>query len=191
MAPPSRQFPSTAHVIVALVISLGLWAIMVFWTLAYLRRLAGGLEPFDLRPFGYDVGEARALLFALSEIGRDYYANVQLTLDTAYPATYALSRGLLLWWLTLPGRVANRAFPLPARSALVALPIITAGFDYLENAGIAAMLAAGPQVDADLVAWASFWTQAKSMVGLVTEVTAMFLLLVAFARWWHRRKSGS
>ena len=86
MASPSGQFPRTAYVIVAMIVSIGLWAFMVFVTLAYLRRISGGLEPFDLRPFGYDVEEARALLAALSQIGRDYYANVQLQLDTAYPA---------------------------------------------------------------------------------------------------------
>src|SRR5947207_7600759 len=91
---------------------------MAFWTLAYLRRISGGLEPFDLRPFGYDLAEARALLFALSEFGRDYYLNIQLQLDTAYPFTYALSRVLRLWCLTIPGRAADFAIPFPARLPL-------------------------------------------------------------------------
>lgn len=193
MAPPPRprQYPPTGHVIVALAASIGLWAFMVFWTLAYLRHIAGGLEPFDLRPFGYSVEEARAFLFALSEVGRDYYIDVQLKLDAIYPATYALSRGLLLWWLTQPGRVADRPLPLAVRVMLVALPILTAALDYRENEGIAAMLHAGPQVDADIVAQASFWTRAKSLAGMVTEVISVALLLFVFARWWHRRKRAS
>ena len=191
MATLRRQYPPTGHVILALAVSIGLWAFMVFWTLAYLRHIAGGLEPFDLRPFGYDVEEARAFLYALNEIGRDYYLSVQLQLDTVYPATYALSRGLLLWWLTLPGRVADRPLPLAVRVMLVVLPVITAGLDYRENEGIAAMLHAGARVDADIVAQASFWTRAKSLAGLVTEVTSVALLLFVFARWWHRRYAGS
>ena len=185
----SDQFPRTAHVVVALIISFALWGFMVFWTLAYLRRISGGLEPFDLRPFGYTTAEAQALLRALSEIGRAYYAEVQLQLDTAYPALYALSRVLLLLWLTAPGRTAAKPVPLPARIVLLALPILTAWFDYFENDGIAAMLAAGPQVSADLVARASFWTQAKSLAGLFTEVICLALLAIAFLRWRQRRKT--
>ena len=106
--PPKEQFPRTAQMAVALIVSFVLWGVMVSWTLAYLRRTAGGLAPFDLRPFGYTPDEARTLLHALSGIGRAYYADVQLQLDTAYPAVYALSRGLLLFWLTAPGRTAGR-----------------------------------------------------------------------------------
>ena len=60
--------------------------------------------------------------------------------------------------------------------ALLALPLLTAAFDYLENHGIAEMLAAGPKVAPDLVAWASFWTQAKSIAALTTELTCVVLL---------------
>src|SRR5437016_5747072 len=99
MAPDPKQFPRSGHVFVLMLVSIALWAVMVFGPLAYLRRTAGGLEPFDLRPFGYTVEDARALLFALSQVGRDYYANVQLSLDNAYPTTFALSRAMLLLWL--------------------------------------------------------------------------------------------
>jgi len=189
MTPRTEQFPRTAHVVVALIVSFALWAVMVFVTLAYLRRIAGGLEPFDLRPFGYTVEEARALLQALSEIGRAYYADVQLQLDTAYPALYALSRALLLLWVTAPGRTAERPLPLPGRIALLALPVATAWFDYFENAGIAQMLAAGPQVSADVVESASFWTRAKSLAGVTTEVICVILAAIAFVRWRHRRRA--
>ncbi len=184
-----EQFPRTGHVVVALIVSFALWGVMVFVTLAYLRRIAGGLAPFDLRPFGYTVEEARALLQALSEIGRAYYADVQLQLDTAYPALHALSRGLLLLWLTAPGRTAERPFPLPLRIALMALPLATAWFDYFENERIAQMLAAGPQVAADVVERASFWTQAKALAGATTETICVVMAAIAFVRWRHRRRA--
>ena len=185
----NEQFPRTGHVVVALIVSFALWGVMMFWTLAYLRRIAGGLEPFDLRPFGYTPEEARALLFALSSIGRTYYADVQLQLDTAYPALYALSRGLLLFWLTAPGRTATQPLPLPARFALLALPLAAAWFDYFENDAIAAMLAAGPQAGDELIERASFWTRAKSLAGLATELMCIVLAAIAFVRWRHRRQS--
>jgi len=190
MRPDPKQLPSARHVFVALVLSIAIWAVMVFWTLAYLRRISGGLDPFDLRPFGYTVEEARAFLTALSQIGRDYYADVQLQLDTIYPAVYALSRALLLLWLTIPGRTADKPLPRPARGVLMALPIAAAVFDYLENEGIAAMLIAGPRVDAELVARTSFWTQAKSLMTFLTELICVILLTIAFVRWLYRRRAG-
>jgi hypothetical protein len=189
LAKDPDRLPRGAHVFVAMVFSTAIWAVMVFWTLAYLRRISGGLTPFDLRPFGYDLGEARTFLVALSQIGRDYYIDIQLTLDTAFPATYALSRGLLIWWLFAPGRLSERPLPRPVQLFLVGLPIATAVFDYRENASITAMLLAGPQVTADVVASASFWTQAKSLFGLLSESTALTLSAIAAMRWYHRRKA--
>jgi hypothetical protein len=190
MTPDRNRYPRSGHVLVALVISIAIWAVMVFWSLAYLRRISGGLEPFDLRPFGYDLTEARTFLAALSQLGRDYYLNTQLALDNAYPFTYALSRALLLLWLTIPGRLADHAVPALARLALVALPIATAACDYVENDAIAAMLMAGPQVDAETVAWASFWTQAKSIGSFVTDGLCVIMLVTVFHRWWQRRYGG-
>ena len=187
--PRNEQFPRTAHVVVALIVSFALWGVMVFWTLAYLRRTAGGLAPFDLRPFGYTPEEARKLLYALSGIGRAYYADVQLQLDTAFPALYALSRGLLLLWLTAPGRTAARPLPLPARLALLLLPLATAWFDYFENEGIAAMLAADQRASDELIERTSIWTQAKSLAALATELVCVILAAIAFVRWRHRRQS--
>ena len=189
MASRTDAFPRTAHVVVALIVSFTLWGIMAFWTVAYLRRVAGGLAPFDLRPFGYTVEEAQALLHALSDIGRRYYADVQLQLDTAFPALYAISRGLLLLWVTAPGRTAERPLPLPARLALLVLPLATAWFDYFENEGIAAMLAAGPQAGDDLIERTSLWTRAKSLAGLATELVCVSLAAIAYMRWRHRRRA--
>jgi len=186
MTSRADAFPRTAHVVVALIVSFALLALMVFWTVAYLRQIAGGLEPFDLRPFGYTVEEARTLLHALSDIGRRYYADVQLQLDTAFPALYALSRVLLLLWLTAPGRTAEKPWPLGVRAALLGLPILAAWFDYFENDGIAAMLTAGPEVGADVVARASFWTQAKWIAVLITEAICVSLLALALMRWRRR-----
>jgi hypothetical protein len=190
MTPDRNRYPRSGHVLVAMVVSTAIWAVMVFWTLAYLRRVSGGLAPFDLRPFGYGVEEARTFLAALSQIGRDYYLNIQLSLDNAYPFTYAFSRALLLLWLTIPGRLSDRAMPPLARAALAALPIATAACDYVENDAIAKMLTAGPKVDADTVAWASFWTQAKSFAGLISEGLAVILGVTVFHRWWQRRYGG-
>src|SRR5581483_765869 len=117
-----------------------LWAAMFFGPLAHLRELSGGVAPFDIRLRGYSYDEARYFLNAIGREGRDYYASPELLIDTFYPPLYALSRGLALWWLTMPRRL--RAAPLPAslRVALVAVPIAMACLDMFENVCIAAML---------------------------------------------------
>ena len=181
------RFPSGRLVLGLLAVSIALWAVMVFGTLAHLTAAAEGAQPFDLRPRGYSIGEARALLTMLGEAGRAYYADVQLALDTVYPATYALSRALAIWWLTAPGRA--RAAPLPAalRWALIVPALAAAGFDYRENALIAKMLAAGPAVGDEIVSSASAATQIKSIAGAASETIMIGLALVVFVRWWRRR----
>ena len=128
------RFPSGRLVLGLLAVSIALWAVMVFGTLAHLSDVAEGAQPFDVRPLGYSVGEARALLTMLGEAGRAYYANVQLVLDTVYPATYALSRALAIWWLTMPGRLRTAPIAAAIRLVLIVPPLAAAGFDYWENA---------------------------------------------------------
>jgi hypothetical protein len=106
-----RRFPS-GFLVAALLVASGLmWAVMFFGPLVHLTQLADGLTPFDVRPGGYSYTDARAFLEALGAQGRAYYASPELILDTFYPPLYAVSRGLALWWLTMPGCV--REAPLP------------------------------------------------------------------------------
>jgi hypothetical protein len=169
-----------------LAVSMALWAVMVFGTLAHLSDVAEGAQPFDLRPLGYSVGEARSLLTMLGEVGRAYYADVQLVIDTVYPATYARSRALAIWWLTMPGRL--RAVPVSPvlRWSLIVPPIAAAAFDYRENSLIAKMLSAGPSVADEIVSSASTATQLKSVAGVLAEFTMVGLAVVVFVRWWRR-----
>jgi hypothetical protein len=184
-----RQFLSGRWLIAILLVSIALWAVMVFGKLAHLRRLAGGLDPFDVRPFGYSAGEARLLLDALGEAGREFYARVQLRLDAVYPASYALSRGLLLWWLTAEGRLRAAPIALPLRVLLLCLPAVAAGFDYAENIQIGRMLAAGASIETGVIETASRMTLLKSLVSSVTETCVIVLAIIAGLRWQRRRQS--
>jgi len=175
-------------VLAIMLVSIALWATMIYGTLAHLRQLAGGIDAFDVRPFGYSVPLARALLDALGDSGRDFYAHVQLRLDMVYPATYALSRGCIIWWLTAPGRLSEAAIPTSLRIGLLVLPIATACFDYAENIEIGRMLAAGPNVDAAIIETASRLTIAKSMCGAVTEIGVLALAGAVFLRWRRRTR---
>jgi hypothetical protein len=174
-------------VLVIMITSIALWAFMIFGTLAHLRQLAGGLDPFDTRPFGYGISQARAFLDALGADGRDFYVNVQLRLDAIYPATYAVSRGMVLWWLTASGRLRDTPVPILLRVALLIPTAATAGFDYAENIQIGRMLAAGPTVDASVIETASRMTVCKSFSAAANEA-GIIILAVAAAMRWRRRK---
>ncbi len=160
-----RQFPSGVLVAVLLAASGLLWAVMFFGPLAQLARLAGGVTPFDIRPWGYSYAEAHVFLDAIGEQGRRYYASPELILDAFYPPLYAVSRGLALWWLTMPGRVLEAPLPMKIRSALIAVPILMASLDVIENGCIATMLWTWPELSKGVVEVSSLATQAKIIAG--------------------------
>lgn len=177
------RFPSGRLVLGLLAASIALWAAMVFGTLAHLSDVAEGAQPFDLRPLGYSIGEARTLLTMLGEAGRAYYTDVQLVLDTVYPAVYALSRALAVWWLTMPGRLRDAAVPTAVRGLLLLPPIVATAFDYRENTLIAKMLAAGPAVASEIVTGASLATQLKFVAGTIADLTMIGFAAIAYIRW--------
>ena len=140
-----KQFPSGLLVCALLVASGLVWAMMFFGPLTHLSRLAGGVSPFDIRPMGYSYDEAYAFLNAIGEQGRRYYANRELLLDMFYPPLYATSRVLALWWLTMPGRLRDIPMPLSWRYALIAVPMIMAGWKWVYRANVADMARSFPR----------------------------------------------
>ncbi|MGB5067222.1 MAG: hypothetical protein WBO29_07580, partial [Albidovulum sp.] len=125
------------------------YLVMVVWALPKIKTLAGGLDPFDMRPLGYSGDEARAFLSGLEAAGYDFYLNVQQELDTIFPGLLAI---VLVWSF---GHLATGA----ARWLLMLVSVLAAGFDYLENVAVRAMLLAGPaSVTDSMVASASRWT---------------------------------
>jgi hypothetical protein len=182
-----KQFPSGFLVAVLLAASGLLWAVMFFGPLAHLSRLAGGVSPFDIRPKGYSYVEARAFLEALGEQGRAYYASPELILDAFYPPLYAVSRGLALWWLTMPGRVRRAPLPMWVRCTLIAVPILMASLDVIENGCIAVMLWTWPHLSNGVVEISSLATQVKIIAGALTETLMAGLAVVWLARLFARR----
>jgi hypothetical protein len=184
----AARFPSGWLVALLLVASGALWAVMFFGPLAHLELLAGGVRPFDIRPTGYSYEEARSFLAAIGDEGRAYYANPELVFDTFYPPLYAVSRGFALWWLTMPGRLRERATPLGWRWALIAVPVVMASLDCVENICIAAMLWTWPDLSPGLVHVSSLASQVKIMAGVLTEILMGALAAAAALRWWKRRQ---
>jgi hypothetical protein len=179
-----KQFPS-GLLFCALLVANGLvWAVMFFGPLAHLSRLAGGASLFDIWPMGYSHDEAYAFLNAIGGQGRRYYANRELLLDTFYPPLYAISRGLALWWLTMPGRLREALVLLSWRYVLISVPIIMASLDVVENGCIARMLRTWPSLSHDLVQVSSLATRMKMIAGMLTES-----LMASLAILWLVRRT--
>jgi hypothetical protein len=182
----AARFPSGWLVAVLLVLNGMLWAVMFFGTLAHLQLLAGGAAPFDIRPLGYTYKQAQAFLAAIGEQGRAYYLNPELVIDTFYPPFYAVSRALALWWLTMPGRLYDGATSLRWRWTLVAIPVVMASLDGVENISIAKMLWAWPDLSPGLVQVSSLATRLKFIAGAFTEISMAALAVGAVLRRLRR-----
>lgn len=158
----------------------GVYATMLLWTLPSIQEAAGGLMPFDMRPFGYTHAEALDFLNALRPVGLALYLGPQKWLDIAYPALL----GLFMAWSFL--RLGPGTLP---RVFLVVAALAETAFDYLENIRVRAMLLAGPDGTTEAMSGAaSLATLVKS--GLVTFCLSALLLLVLWHGWrWLRRAS--
>jgi len=160
-----------------LALTLALYFVIIFWSLPRISLEADGITPFDMRPGGYDLDEARAFLTALSDTGRHFYLGTQHLLDWVYPAllgmTFAfgfslLFRGPFLWLLVL-------------------LSLSVAGFDWLENLAVSELLRTNPSVlDVDSVARASRWSVLKS----AATTLAWIVLLAGGALKLLRTRAG-
>ncbi|MBU2993652.1 hypothetical protein Q4555_12560 [Octadecabacter sp. 1_MG-2023] len=158
-------------------IGAAIYLLMVRVTLAHIQAVSGQIA-FDMRPLGYGVADAVALLDALGEEGRSFYLHRQIPLDTLYPALMAVTLVATFCWL-------GRRIPNGRTVRLgVTLSIGTALFDYLENLGVIAMILQGPNVSVPLVYVSSAASIAKS--GLTTA--AVVLLLYSVVVWMWRAR---
>ena len=128
---------------------------------------------FDMSPAGYSYSEAIELLQSLGPEGRNAYLSVQLPIDLVYPVMFAISYALLITW------VLKQFLPMQSRLFSVAfIPVLAGLFDYLENASIASMLNAFPDLSKTLVTIASSFTVVKS--GLTTLFFVILLSALVY-----------
>ncbi len=159
-------------------VTLAVYAAMLLWTLPLISREAGGLRPFDLRPWGYSGEAAQAFLDALSAAGRATYLGTQAALDLVFPPLMAATAALA-FSLILPRR------PAWLWAALIALPLVAMGFDWLENWRVRGLLLAEAPPDNAQVAAASRATVLKS-AAYSLEYLALLAALAAAA--WRKRR---
>lgn len=161
--------------------ALGLYAVMLVWSIPMISSAAGGQPIFDMRPAGYDFEAARSFLSALTPEGRRLYLGLQHRLDSVYPPLVALAIGWASVRLAPPSW--RRAWP-----ALVAPAALAAIFDLLENAAVTGLLTAPlDTMTPAAVARASHFSQLKTGF-TVLSLTLLLGLLVLWAirRPWLR-----
>jgi len=157
---------------------------MLFYSLPIINGHSNGLLPFDLRPSGYDFDEAKIFLNALSVEGVDFYQNVQLKLDTAYPALMAISL-ILAYWILSPIKWGIWRF------VIFPFAIIAAIFDYLENAYICKMLQLGADaITPEIVQTASGFSSNKALFVAISSTILLFLIgLWGWRKFANNRKA--
>ncbi len=156
--------------------TLGVYAVMIVWTLPGISQSAGGLPPFDLRPMGYSPDEARAFLSALGPEGRALYSGPQRILDMAYPALLGF---VLIGALR---HIYAKGWPL---TLLVFVALVGMGFDYLENMRVALLLAG--DVSDEIIAAASRATVMKSVLTSVAMLAVLAGLIRSGWRVWTNK----
>lgn len=157
------------NILILFVITMAVYAAMLFITIPEVLRHADGMTLPDLMPGGYEPQYIRQLLTELGDEGRGVYLHRQLPLDLVYPFLFALTNALILAYLLHRlGRATQKAL-------LIATIPLTAGlFDYLENISTIRMLLRYPDISDVSIRLASVFTVLKS--GLTT---LFFILLIA------------
>lgn len=157
--------------------TLAVYLAMILWSLPFIAAEAGGLVPFDLRPTGYSVSEARVFLEALSDAGRDHYLVTQHMLDRFYPAMLGATLVFSFWLLIRRALIVGLA-ALPAILGMV--------FDYIENARVTTLLTGDAPTDMQIEAahMATILKSGFSTVAFVLLLAAILFRL--YGRWKGR-----
>lgn len=156
------------------------YLIMVLWSLPLISEMAGGGKPFDMRPGGYSMEDARVFLTAITDSGRDFYLNTQQLLDLFYPTLFAISVAIPLAHLV----------PQYWGRTLAVSAIAAGAFDHLENIAVAVMLRVEPDaLTESMVSTASNWTLAKSISTTIASVALLVVLCMKGIVWLKTRKA--
>ena len=156
-------------VVISLLAAMAVYCYMVFVSIPAVMAYEGKLRLFDMKPLGFDFEYAKLLLLSLGTEGRQVYLTRQLPIDMIYPLLFAISGGLLLYYLF------KKAAPTRPRFLLLSLVPILAGLcDYLENIGIISMLRSFPDLSTGTVCFTSTFTIGKS--GLTTLFWLLMLI---------------
>lgn len=126
----------------------------------------------------YNVADVEKRFAAYGAAGRAAYRSFTLSFDLVYAFLYALALAALISLLGKALRISERVLAL-----LAAVPLLAALVDYLEDAGLVALLDQYPRLSPSLVALTSTMTIAKlSLIMLSILMIGSALMLLALRK---------
>lgn len=155
-------------------LTLAVYAYLAVWLGGRLSAFSGGQLPFDLRVFGYNLGDARGYLRALSPEGYALAEGPIYWADTVFPVLLGLT---MLWFM--------RPFAGVFGMVCVMVAMTYVALDWGENAAIQAMLNAGPD-----------WVQPVDVLRASTFTLAKFAaialgVVLVVRQSWQRSRHGA
>jgi hypothetical protein len=163
-----QKYSTGRRVAILFVFTMGVYIIMLFYSIPSTIALAPHMKIFDMSPTGYSAEYAFSLLNAIGSEGRNTYLTVQLPIDFIYPGLFGISYSLLLGWLF------SKSFNYSSKIFYFSfMPMIAGIFDYFENIGIIVMLNSFPSISTRVVEITNIFTISKSCFTIV-----FYILLV-------------
>lgn len=139
---------------------------------------------------GYSPEELYSIFDEIGEEGRAFLFGTLLRADLVLPALLALALALDIIWFSRPGaRVSVQLHPA-ARLAMLAVPLLYAVVDYVENSAIADVLRLYPNIDDVMAEKTSALTAAKSQL-VATSIGIVAALATAAWGLAHRSDTQS
>lgn len=152
---------------------------------ASLARMSGMPDAVLDKRFRYTPDDAYAVLSAYGVAGRRRYVRNAVMLDLLFPFAYGM-------FLTLVGMRVSLWLCMPSGFLphVALLPILAAGFDYLENAGVIILASKYPKRMTLLARLSSTFTSLK-WVTIATSVGLIAIALVLGSLLPHQRLCGT
>lgn len=148
------------------------WLIFLLWiasalvlaamvAISVVHLMPQGMVILDSRVWGYDADAVRLYIDALGPLGITKYAGPLQTLDTIFPALFAITLAATVLW-------ATRGCATLWRVLCLVPPALYGLSDYAENMFITGLLRGWQGVlDPEMVRWSSALTQVKfGMLGI-------------------------
>jgi hypothetical protein len=164
-----NRLATRSNILGSLLLTVILLAVLGVGISPAIQLASGGLTILDLR-ITYTFSDALELFTALGSDGLALY-NILQVVDTIFPLMYSITIALILIHIA-PAIVKEKK---PGR-IIFFLPLIAAGFDYLENVLIASQMAAFPNLSELVISIAAFATWAKWVFMFLS-----FIILIIFA----------
>ena len=151
-------------------VAAALFLAMMGLSVPVLLQEAGGMVPFDLRPWGYSVSTVERYLVTISEEGLATYLGLQHQLDAIYPAVLAAM--FISGFIRFLGPFLARLMSLVA--------VIGALADYGENLLVTRMLT--KPLSEEVVATASLLSMTKAGATTLCWCALIFVAVRAVVR---------